>query len=197
MITQIEIEGYKSIKSLKLDLEPINILLGANGAGKSNFISIFSLIRNIFENNLQNYVYKKGSANSLLYFGKKSTNLITISIRFRNKTGDEKKFHVELEAGQESLFIRSISTASNHEGWEINKQNSNVQEAKFHYLNPNHMDWAENLLRNLEIYHFNDTGDSSPMKSMNDIHDNHQLKSDGSNIAACSTTHLLDHQFII
>jgi len=45
MITRIDIEGYKSIKSLQLELQPINILLGANGVGKSNFISVFSLIR--------------------------------------------------------------------------------------------------------------------------------------------------------
>lgn len=47
MITRIDITGYKSIKSLRLDLQPINILLGGNGVGKSNFISLFSLIRNI------------------------------------------------------------------------------------------------------------------------------------------------------
>ncbi|WP_370409010.1 AAA family ATPase [Tenacibaculum dicentrarchi] len=41
IIDYIEIEGYKSIKHTKLDLKPINILIGSNGSGKSNFISFF------------------------------------------------------------------------------------------------------------------------------------------------------------
>ena len=30
----IEINGYKSINKVKIDLAPINILIGANGSGK-------------------------------------------------------------------------------------------------------------------------------------------------------------------
>jgi predicted ATPase len=37
----IEIAGYKSIKAERIELRPINILIGANGSGKSNFISFF------------------------------------------------------------------------------------------------------------------------------------------------------------
>ena len=44
-IDKITIEGYKSIKSLRdFELKNINILIGANGVGKSNFISVFKII---------------------------------------------------------------------------------------------------------------------------------------------------------
>lgn len=37
-IRDITIEGFKSIRSLQaFELRPLNILIGANGAGKSNF----------------------------------------------------------------------------------------------------------------------------------------------------------------
>ncbi|WP_238989503.1 AAA family ATPase [Alistipes communis] len=39
MLDNIKITGYKSIKDLNLDLKPINILIGSNGVGKTNFIS--------------------------------------------------------------------------------------------------------------------------------------------------------------
>ena len=84
MITRIEIKGYKSIKSLEIDLRPINILLGGNGVGKSNFISIFSLIQNIYNQNFQNYVQKKGGPDSLLHFGRKTTNAISLAIFFKD-----------------------------------------------------------------------------------------------------------------
>lgn len=38
MINQINIKGYKSIKDTTIELTPINILIGSNGVGKSNFI---------------------------------------------------------------------------------------------------------------------------------------------------------------
>ena len=40
MIEQVLIENYKSIKDLSLPLNRLNVLIGSNGAGKSNFISI-------------------------------------------------------------------------------------------------------------------------------------------------------------
>ena len=43
MIDYIEIQGFKSIKKLELPMKSINILIGSNGAGKSNFISFFKL----------------------------------------------------------------------------------------------------------------------------------------------------------
>jgi predicted ATPase len=48
MLQNIKIEGFKSIKKLDLKLTPINILIGSNGVGKSNFISFFKLVNNIY-----------------------------------------------------------------------------------------------------------------------------------------------------
>ncbi|WP_354331737.1 AAA family ATPase [Pedobacter sp. CG_S7] len=64
MITKIVIQGYKSIKAQDVHLAPINIIIGGNGVGKSNLISVFSLIRNLYERTLQDYVIKKGGADS-------------------------------------------------------------------------------------------------------------------------------------
>jgi predicted ATPase len=42
-LSRIKIKGFKSIKELDLDMKPINVLIGANGSGKSNFVSVFNL----------------------------------------------------------------------------------------------------------------------------------------------------------
>ena len=50
-IKRLKIDGYKSIKHLDLELSNLNVLIGANGSGKSNFLSFFELlnaIRNSF-----------------------------------------------------------------------------------------------------------------------------------------------------
>ena len=43
----ITVEGFKSIKSVDVEFLPINVLIGANGAGKSNFMEVFSLLNAI------------------------------------------------------------------------------------------------------------------------------------------------------
>ena len=185
MITRIDITGYKSIKSLRLDLQPINILLGGNGVGKSNFISLFSLIRNIHHKNFQNYIQKKGGADSLLHFGRKYTSEIEITICFKSVEGHENQFTLILEAGQESLFIKSTRTAYKHYGkWRKLEYEQNVSESQFAHINQKQAFYVNRRLNEFDVYHFHDTGDTSPMKAMSDIHDNLRLRRDGSNLAA-------------
>ncbi|MFQ7085553.1 AAA family ATPase [Bacteroides intestinalis] len=38
MTEQIFIENYKSIRNAKIKLNNLNVLIGSNGVGKSNFI---------------------------------------------------------------------------------------------------------------------------------------------------------------
>ena len=38
MIEQVVIKNYKSIRDLSLPLNRLNVLIGSNGVGKSNFI---------------------------------------------------------------------------------------------------------------------------------------------------------------
>lgn len=185
MITRIEIQGYKSIKSLEIDLRPVNILLGGNGVGKSNFISVFSLIRNIYNQNLQHYVQKKGGPDSLLHFGRKNTNQLAVSICFRSPGGHENLFYVELEAGQKNLFVKSVKTAfKSGLTWHPKEHEKNVLESDFSQLAESTASDVSNRLKEFDVYHFHDTSDTSPIKGMANLHDNRFLRRDGSNLAA-------------
>jgi predicted ATPase len=185
MITRIEIHGYKSIKSLEIDLRPINILLGGNGVGKSNFISIFSLIRNIYNQNFQNYVQKKGGPDSLLHFGRKKTEEISLTIFFKDPQNYHNKLAIVLELGQNSLFIKSIKTAYKwSSGWKEIEYESNVAESEFSEIEESQALYVNRRLKEFDVYHFHDTSDTSPIKEITDLNDNHNLKRDGSNLAA-------------
>ena len=70
---QVEIRGYKSIRKLKLQLRSINILIGANGSGKSNFLSFFEFLNQIFKRQLQEYVALRG-IDTFLHKGDKVTD---------------------------------------------------------------------------------------------------------------------------
>ena len=75
MIKKISIEDYKSIKMMEQELRDINVLIRANGSDKSNFISYFLLIHNLYEQRLCNYTMQN-NAEDLVYFGVKHTQEI-------------------------------------------------------------------------------------------------------------------------
>ena len=73
ILKRISISGYKSIEKADIELRPMNVLIGANGAGKSNLISFFELIYEIRRNRLHNFSLGWG-ANALLFYGARPRN---------------------------------------------------------------------------------------------------------------------------
>jgi len=78
----IEIKGYKSIKDARIDLAPINILIGANGSGKSNFVSFFDFLNKLYNRKLNEYIALKGGDDKILHRGIKNSNTISFKIEF-------------------------------------------------------------------------------------------------------------------
>lgn len=67
---------------MDLKLKPLNVLISSNGSGKSNFISFFKLLNHLVNENLQNAVVKSGGANTVFYFGTKTTEEIDLKLFF-------------------------------------------------------------------------------------------------------------------
>ncbi|HHQ4599048.1 TPA: AAA family ATPase, partial [Aeromonas veronii] len=65
-LSRIVIDGYKSIAHCDLKMGSLNVLIGANGAGKSNFIGFFRLIATLLDHRLQSLVGKAGGPDALL-----------------------------------------------------------------------------------------------------------------------------------
>src|ERR1700722_9444692 len=79
----ITIKGFKSIASIeKLELRPINVVIGANGSGKSNFLGAFRFLQSIAEGRLGGFVPVAGGAERVLHFGSKTTKEIGLSLSF-------------------------------------------------------------------------------------------------------------------
>lgn len=185
MISSIEIKGYKSIKDQTIPLKPVNVLIGGNGVGKSNFISVFSLVRNLYEGSLQNYIIRKGGPNSFFYSGVKVTNEIFIKFLFSNSTEPVNSFFFSLQSGLNNLFIKSLGTAFKSENkWRERVYEENVSESSFADTYQGQACFVNSFLRELEVYHFHDTSDSSPLQGISQIHDNRSFKKDGSNLAS-------------
>jgi predicted ATPase len=183
-LNRIEIEGFKSIRELRLDLRPLNVLIGANGAGKSNFISVFGLLRHIVEGRLQFYVAQAGGADSILHFGRKRTS----ELKLRFSSGDIGYEAKLAPSATDSLFFAEELHWHPEPGFihfETSVKAADIESTLGHEA-PHDPD-AHRLLERLQswrVYHFHDTSTSAKVKLTGDIGDNEALRSDASNLAA-------------
>lgn len=173
MLDRIKIRGYKSIRELDLPLGPINILIGSNGAGKSNFISFFKLVNNIYEQRLQSYTKQVGAEN-LLYYGLKKTQEVFGSLVFSDNAYTF-SLHPKDDGG---MFIAKEVSWYRYSDWGSQSSNIEESEIKTSTLMRN------NYLQSYKIYHFHDTSKGSPLRSSAKVNDNRVLREDGGNLPA-------------
>lgn len=182
-INSITIEGYKSIKQQVVPLNQINILIGGNGIGKSNFVSSLEFLKAISQRRLQNYVIENGGADSLLHFGKRTTNCAKIELEFNNN-GNMNRYGVILKESQDKLYISEAYTSYFSSGkWYKQICDTDKEEASIDYDRSGQAWYVGPMLKQFETYHFHDTSAKSPIKGYKPINDNRFLRSDGSNIA--------------
>lgn len=64
-ITRIKVSNFKSFDALEVDLRPLNVVVGGNASGKSNFLEIFKFLRDIGAHGLENAVSLQGGVEYL------------------------------------------------------------------------------------------------------------------------------------
>lgn len=73
-LDKLTIRGFKSIRALEdFELKALNVFIGGNGAGKSNLIEFFRLLRKIIDGNLNEYIRSGGGVSDFLFNGRKIT----------------------------------------------------------------------------------------------------------------------------
>ncbi|HBC21012.1 MAG TPA: recombinase RecF [Porphyromonadaceae bacterium] len=189
MIKRIELSNYKSIKSASINLRTLNILLGANGAGKSNFISFFELTRHLLEQRLGAYMLAHGGIDSMLYRGRKISESITALIEFDN--GNSFGFRLKPSAGPKAYieYTRGIIAAPSPNEQSAEKRqmqvwDSDTEESAIMTSQDETSEFIRSFMRSLTVYHFHDTSETSPMRRPSRVGDNELLRHDGANIAA-------------
>lgn len=182
-LTRIKVEGYKSFKSLDVEMRPLNVLIGANGAGKSNFLSLFQLLHEMAEERFQKTIAIGGGANSFLRFGEKETSSIRICLEFDSHLVG--KYVVKWVASKKETLLFAEESISESSVIDPKNTKESFLADDWSYCRPPADVYSIlELLKRTHFYHLNDTGNGAPYKKQCNINDNFYLRSDGENLAA-------------
>lgn len=186
-LTKITIAGYKSIAydfPQEIPIDDINILIGANGSGKSNLISFFRMLNYMMTGALQTYIGQSGSAENLLHFGSKRTPFINASLEFTNDKNVKDIYNMTLVKTVQDSFIFS------EENIEYNGKIYNLNEGhkeSFLFTGKATNKAAEiirHLLSKCRTFQFHDTSVSSNIRTNSFLDNNKYLFGDGGNLAS-------------
>jgi predicted ATPase len=180
-LARLTVRGFKSIRELEnFELTKLNVLIGANGAGKSNFIGLFRLLAEMLGERLQSYVKSEDGPDALLYGGRKRTSQIDVELVF-GKNG----YHFTLAPAGNQLVFSTEETyfVGSHAGGRRPLGNGHT-EARLPTLQTDAIaGYVSAALGSWRVFHFHDTSASAMVRHAQPVRDNLRLKPDASNLA--------------
>ena len=193
-LQKISIEGFKSIRELKdFELKSLNVIIGGNGAGKSNFIQIFRMLMAMTQKNLCKFILERGGADNFLFQGPKVTAAIKGKFVFKSHSPYAKgpnEYSFEMSPTADEKFLISewreyVSTSKRSYGTP--SEESRLPEQKDESSHDGQWNGVGHFvyrsIAHWMVYHFHDTGDKAPMRRSEIIEDHQILRSDAANIA--------------
>ena len=189
---KITIRGFKSIELLEdFELGSLNVLIGANGAGKSNFVDFFRMLRAMADEGLANFVRQAGGADAFFFLGPKHTSQISARLEFGANVYE---FDLQPTARNEMMVAdERVQYVGGYGLGTLGSIGSGGAESKLRaikdqpassgqgvgvpwYVHDSVGDWT--------VYHFHDTSMFAAMRRDQGVRDYLQLRPDAANIAA-------------
>ncbi len=186
-LDRLEVSGFRSIQSTDLTFAPLNVLIGANGSGKSNLLSAFELLGALADDRLAVYARERGGPDALLHNGPKFTSRFEFVVEF-----EPARYSVQIAfdddgkafAAREGFAQRMPDGAFRPVHDFLTQGGANrpalLLEAK---ALPAGQAVLE-ALRGFRVYHFHDTSRNSAVRRACELGDNQFLRTDASNLAA-------------
>lgn len=191
-LRRVVLKGFKSIKAMDIELHALNVLIGANGAGKSNFVSFFKMLNEMMAGRLQTYIAGAGRAQSVLYYGPKQTPQMEAELEFKTNTGLNTYYQRLFHVAGDTLAFADESLNYKRDDWQGPHKPPLSLGAG--HLETRVGDDAEGgnqtavvfrqLLNRCRVYHFHDTSFTARVRQSCYVGDNRWLMPDAGNLAA-------------
>lgn len=170
----------------------MNVLIGANGSGKSNFLSAFKLLNFAMTGGFQVFVQEQGGGSKLLHHGPKVTQQILAHLDFESEAGTN-SYVVRwvpiagdrlIFAEEEILFRRPEAPAPRKENLGGGQRESVLTDSANPSAQSKTARFIKGCLERFRVYHFHDTSSTAHIKKLCRVQDNRYLRGDGGNLAA-------------
>ena len=191
-LEHLTVRGFKSIRALEdFELRSLNILIGANGTGKSNLLALFNMLSHLSRKRLQFFIKNEGGPDALLFGGRRRTSKLEAGLSFENGSC---RYQFSLEPAAEAMAFASEElspgvadganpaaspTASGGAAWAGGYGESRVADIS-------HGKFASYVLPHMQlwrVFHFQDMSSMAQVRLLSDIRDNLRLRPDAGNLA--------------
>ena len=112
MLKSIRLVNFYSFRDTTIELhQGVNVLVGINGSGKSNFFKVFELLKNAVEGRrLRRHILEIGGVNEMLYQGERENDEIGIEMVYEGPEYTSKMVSGELETVNYEIKIIPTQT---------------------------------------------------------------------------------------
>ncbi len=186
-LDKLTIQGFKSIRELSgFELRNLNVIVGANGAGKSNLIAFFKMLRALIDGNLNRFVRDSGGAGDMLFNGRKVTQRMFFETHFGAR--GYRFALVPTPADTFAIEDEARYFQGGTAGWwllgDSNDGSSKlVAEVQRNQPDSRYSKPVYDAISSWQIYHFHDTSSTTGMRNYEIVQDDKVLRTDAANIA--------------
>ncbi|MDD5298741.1 MAG: AAA family ATPase [Rhodocyclaceae bacterium] len=192
-IEYIEIEGFRSLAQRQcIELPALTLLVGANGAGKSNFLRFFEMLSWMLKTQkLQEFVLHQGGGTDLFFAGGTTPQQIRAELGVRSATGRHAYlFALAPVLADNSVSLQEEAYCCNLDAdtplWHALRGNGREADLVMANREGENRTCIRSLLQGLResrLYQFHDTSPTAALRRGWDETDNARLRSDGANLA--------------
>lgn len=190
-LEKLTIRGFRSIRAMEgLSMGRMNVLIGGNGAGKSNLVSALEVFSRHGRGNLalaERLILEGGGVDSFLHFGPKLTQRIEISGRlglFRRgfafsilPSPDNTPILGDILCGSPEFVSDPLKRAQAELGNSDGISALECEDDSTFSLLLNPLCWPR-------VYHFHDTTPIAAIRRAGPVYDAEELRGDGGNLSA-------------
>lgn len=193
-LQEITIKGYKSISQsnpLCLTLKRINVIIGANGSGKSNIISFFKMLNYMMNGSLQFFIESNGGSQNFLYYGSKRTQTIQASLMFKSqKCRDKYDFSLSYATPDKLIITSEEAEYQSYQKEKFAKPmkiqlETDFKESVLSSKQENKtLSVVRRILANCKVYQFHDSSQTAAVRNSCPQDADNYLQTEANNLAA-------------
>ncbi|BDA64254.1 AAA family ATPase [Actinomyces capricornis] len=196
---RLVVTGLKSMRSVALEpTTGVTVLIGANGAGKSNLVGALELISRIWDDSFQEYVAAQGGMSALVFEDSSGTAELTRIEVYSSPDAEDclGGYRVDLRADDDDAAVLSESmlfhNRRRYPDRPYDKQLGSSRSSRARRIaeestDPKLVAFANHitpLLAGCRVFHFDDVSPNAPVKGWSTVGDDVSLRMDAENIAA-------------